>query len=142
MLELSSPINLDFILPAMDPLGREQVEGKLRFLPDRCELHWALSANVFRGGKGEHAVIVLPYGEIQEVALQRRWLRATRMSFRVNNPVLVREVPGIVMGHMTFEIDKRSQVEVKRLQAYIDFKRSLFLFQQTDAYLQDLTTED
>ncbi len=138
MLELDQPINLEFTIPASDPLGREQVEGKLRFQPEGCELHWALSANVFRGGKGEHQIVKLPYGEIDEVNLVKKWLRPTRISFHVSNPELIKEIPGVVMGNLTFEIEKRSTKDLERLRDYIDFKQSLFLFEKNDAYLKGL----
>lgn len=138
MLDLSEAISLDFRIPATDPLGREEVVGKIRFLPDTCELHWRLSANVFRGGKGEHQVIEVPYGEIERVELKKQWFRPVKISFHVNDPSLVKEIPSIVMGNLTFEIDKRSAKELKRLQNYIDFKQSLFIFDRTERYLDEL----
>jgi len=138
MLELDQPINLEFTIPATDPLGREEVAGKLRFLPDKCELHWSLSANVFRGGKGEHKIIELPYNEIDEVELKKKWLRPTRISFHVSNPELIKEIPGVVMGNLSFEIKKRSTKDLERLKDFIDFKQSLFLFERNDAYLKSL----
>ena len=141
MLELYQPINLEFMIPATDPLGREQVEGKLRFLPRRCELHWALSSNVFRGGKGEHQVIEIPYGQIDEVELIKKWFRPTKISFHVSNPELVKDIPGVVMGNLSFEIEKRSLKDLERLKSFIDFKQSLFLFEQNDAYLDEIKGE-
>ena len=138
MLNLDQPINLEFVIPAADPLGREEVAGKLRFLPQGCELHWALTANVFRGGKGEHQVIHLPYNEIDEVELQKKWLRPTKISFHVSNPELIKDIPGVVMGNLTFEIEKRSKEDLERLKSFIDFKQSLFLFEQNDAYLKEM----
>jgi len=138
MLDLDQPINLKFTIAAADPLGREQVEGKLRFLPSMCELHWALSANVFRGGKGEHQVIEIPYGQIDEVDIVKKWFRPMKISFHVSNPELVKDIPNVVMGNLTFEIDKRSTDDLERLKSFIDFKQSLFLFERNDNYLEGL----
>ncbi len=138
MLDLDEAINLAFTIPASDPLGRESVVGKLRFLPKTCELHWRLGDNVFRGGKGEHQVIEISYNEIDDVVLVKKWLRPTKISFHVSNPELVKEVPSVVMGNLTFEIDKKSTKDLERLKSYIDFKRSLFLFEKNDAYLKEL----
>src|SRR5690606_11778682 len=57
----SEPISLWFYVPASDPLGREEVHGKVRFLPDLVELHWRMKGNVFRGADGGMARIELPY---------------------------------------------------------------------------------
>jgi len=120
----------------------KQVEGKLRFLPDICELHWSLSANVFRGGKGDHNVVEIPYSKIDEVELRKKWLRPTQINFHVSNPELVKEIPGIVMGNLSFEIEKRSTKDLERLKSFIDFKQSLFLFERNDAYLKELREDN
>lgn len=138
MLDLDEAISLAFTIPATDPLGREEVIGKLRFLPKTVELHWSLGDNVFRGGKGEHHVLEIPYKEIDDVELEKKWLRASKISFHVGNPALIKDVPSVVMGNLTFEIDKKSAKDLERLKSYIDFKQSLFLFEQTDSYLQEL----
>ena len=138
MLDLNEAINLGFRIPATDPLGREEVVGKMRFLPEICELHWRLATNVFRGGKGEHQVIKLPYGEIDDVELEKKWLRPARISFHVSDPELLKEIPSVEMGKLTFEIEKKSAKDLERLKSYIDFKQSLFLFEKTNSYIQEL----
>jgi len=45
------------------------VVGKLRFLPENLEVHWRLQGNVFTGGKGEMATIVVPYNQIEHIEL-------------------------------------------------------------------------
>jgi len=67
------PVNIHFRIPAADPLGREEVLGKLRFLPDHVGLSWRMKGNVFKGGKGEMINIDLPYGEIEHVELVKKW---------------------------------------------------------------------
>ena len=139
MLDLDKAINLSFRIPAKDPLGREEVLGKLRFLPKECELNWQMAGNVFTGGKSEMKVITIPYGEIEEVEVKKKWLRPALISFHINDPSLVKEIPGVDMGNLIFEIDKKSSKDLDRLQGFIDFKRSLFLFESTDSYLKEIS---
>jgi hypothetical protein len=132
----SEPISLWFFLPATDPLGREEVHGKLRFLADHVELHWRVKGNVFRGADDGMALIQLPYGEIEHVELIKRWWRLARIVLRIGNPALVSAIPGVLMGKMELHIDSRSRDEAKRLAGLIDFRRSIFLLDEQTRRLQ------
>lgn len=126
----SEPISLWFFLPATDPLGREEVHGKLRFLADHVELHWRMKGNVFRTGEAEMSLVELPYGEIEHVELVKRWWRVRRIVLRVGNPALVADIPGVSMGKMELHVDDRSRQEAGRLTSLIDFRRSIFLLDE------------
>lgn len=129
------PVHIQFHIPAQDPLGREEVLGKVRFLPEHVEINWRLKGNVFVGGKGEMHVITVPYGEIEHVELVRKWWRLRRIVLRISDPSLVEEIPGVELGKMTLEIDKRSREEAQKLESLIDFKRSIFLLDEYDQRL-------
>jgi hypothetical protein len=135
MLE-SEPISLWFFIPATDPLGREEVHGKLRFLADHVELHWRMKGNVFRGGEDEMVRIDLPYGEIEHVELVKRWWRIRSIILRIGDPALVGAIPGVSMGKMELQIDARSREEVGKLASLIDFRRSIFLLDEQTRRLQ------
>lgn len=132
------PVSIHFSIPATDPLGREAVLGKLRFLPELVVLSWRLKGNVFRGGKGEMIKIELPYGEIEHVELVKKWFRIRRIVLRVANPERVAEIPGVDMGKMVLEIDQRSRGEAKKLASLIDFKRSIFLLEEHEDRLRSM----
>lgn len=121
------PISIQFSIPASDHLGRNEVEGKVRFLPDSVELDWRLKGNVFRGGQQEVQTISLPYAEIEHVELVKRWWRIRSIILRIGDPSLVKDIPGVEMGKMTLEIDDHSREESRKLASLIDFKRSIFL---------------
>lgn len=133
---LSDPVNINFHIPATDPLGREHILGKLRFLPERVELSWRLKGNVFNGGKSPLETILLPYGEIEHVELVRKWWKIRRLIFRVSDPQLIACIPAANMGKLTVEIDARSREEAKKLTSLIDFKRSIFLLDSHQQRLQ------
>jgi hypothetical protein len=135
------PVPIQFHIPARDPLGREEVFGKLRFLPAHLEINWRLKGNVFVGGKGEMNTIVVPYGEIEHVELQRKWWKLRRIVLRISNPALVEEIPGVEIGKMTLEIDERSREEAKKLEGLIDFQRSVFRLDEFEKRL-DTMRED
>lgn len=130
------PINIHFHIPAQDPLGREAVLGKLRFLPDHVALSWRMKGNVFQGGKGEMVTIDLPYGEIDHVELVKKWFRIRQLVLRIATPELVKDIPGVDMGKMVLHIDDRSREEAKKLSSLIDFKRSLFILDEHEARLK------
>ena len=129
------PVHIQFTIPAQDPLGREEVLGKVRFLPDHVEINWRLKGNVFVGGKGEMHTIDVPYGEIEHVELVKKWWKLRRIILRISDPSLVKEIPGVELGKMTLEIDKRSREEAKKLEGLIDFKRSVFLLDEHESRL-------
>lgn len=135
---LTEPVHIHFQIPATDPLGREEIMGKLRFLPDHVELSWRLKGNVFSGGKGEMKVIDLPYGEIEHVELVKKWFKVRRIIFRVSDPKLLSEIPAAEMGKLTMMIDERSREEAKKLHGLIDFKRSIFLLDEQEKRLASM----
>jgi hypothetical protein len=139
---LTDPVNITFECPAADPLGREHIIGKLRFLPDEVELSWRLKGNVFTGGKGEMSSIVLPYGEIEQVELVKRWWKIRKLIFRVSDPKLLGDIPVSEMGKLAMEIDDRSREEAKKLESLIDFKRSIFLLDAQEERLKAMREQD
>lgn len=141
MLE-TDPVSIDFSIPARDHLGREAVVGKVRFLRTQVELSWRLEGNVFTGGKGELSLIELPYGEVEQVELRKKWFRPPILVMRIDNPALVAEIPGVEMGRMELVIDERSRGEVEKLKGLIDFKRSIFLLDEQTRHLRALSGED
>jgi len=130
------PVNINFHIPATDPLGREEVLGKLRFLPEHVVLSWRLKGSVFKGGKSEITTIELPYGEIEHVQLIKKWFKVRRIILRIETPDLVKDIPGVDMGRMNLHIDERSREEAKKLAGIIDFKRSMFILDEHDKRLK------
>ena len=137
----NEPISIQFRIPATDHLGKNEVEGKIRFLAESVELDWRLKGNVFRGGQQEVETITLDYGEIEHVELKKRWWKLSQIILRISNPALVEAIPGIEMGKMTLEIDARSRDEAKKLGPFIDFKRSIFLVDQQTKRLEAMSRE-
>ncbi len=123
---LNEIVHINFSCPALDPLGRENVIGKLRFLPEHVELSWQMLGNVFTGGKSEMKTITLPYDEIEHVDLIKKWWKIRKIIFRVSDPKLLGDIPVAEMGKLTMEIDDRSREEAKKLNDLIDFQRSVF----------------
>jgi hypothetical protein len=135
------PVNIHFSIPASDPLGRQAVLGKLRFMPELVALSWRLKGNVFRGGKSEMITIDLPYGEIEHVALVKKWFRVRQIVLRIATPELVQDIPGVDMGKMTLDIDDRSREEAKKLIGLIDFKRSIFILDDHEKRLKTMRSK-
>jgi len=138
---LTDPVNINFQCQPADPLGREHVIGKLRFLPEEVELSWRLKGNVFTGGKSEMNSIILPYGEIEHVDLVKKWWKIRKLIFRVSDPKLLGEIPVAEMGKIEMEIDDRSREEAQKLEGLIDFKRSIFLLDAQEERLRSMRDE-
>lgn len=130
------PVSIEFRIPAVDPLGLEEVLGKLRFLPDHVALSWRMKGNVFKGNKGAITTIELPYGEIEHVELVRKWFRVRHIVLHIATPELVWEIPGISMGKMILHIDERSRAEARKLTGLIDYKRSVFILDEHEQRLK------
>ncbi len=135
------PVHIQFRIPAQDPLGREEVLGKICFLSDHVELNWRLKGNVFTGGKGEMQTIDIPYKEIEHAELVKRWWLIRRLILRISDPALVKAIPGVTLGKMSLEIDRRSREEAKKLNGIIDFKRSVFLLDEHEQRLAAMDDE-
>ena len=136
------PVNIHFHIPATDPLGKQEVLGKLRFLSDQVALSWRLKGSVFKGGKSEMVTIDLPYSEIEHVELVKKWFKIRRLVLRIENPELVKDIPGVEMGKMNLHIDDRSREEAKKLSSLIDFKRSMFILDEHDQRIKAIRDED
>ena len=131
----TDPVHIQFRIPALDPLGREAVLGKLRFLSDHVEITWRLKVDVIVGGKGEMRSLEIPYNEIEHVELVKKWWRLRGLVLVISDPVLVEEIPGGDLGKMTLEIDARSREDAMKLSGIIDFKRSVFLLDEQETRL-------
>lgn len=140
MLDLN-PISIQFQIPASDHLGKNEVEGKIRFMPDHVDLDWRLKGNVFRGRNEPVQNIKLPYSQIEHVELRKSWWRIRDLILRISDPSLVQEIPGVEMGKMILNIDNRSRSEAKKLHSLIDFKRSIFLLDEQNKRLDAMTQD-
>lgn len=138
MLNELEPVNLEFHIPATDPLGKEEVFGRIRFCSNECRLYWNPLQSVFRDSGNEMQCIKLSYEVIDSVKVEKKWFSAPRVCFRVSQPELVNEIPGVKLGNIKCLIDKRSLGEFKRLKRYVDFKKSLFLFEQSNTRLEEM----
>ena len=121
-MSLIDPVSIYFSIPATDHLGKNAVDGKVRFLGEHVELSWRFQGSVFRGGKGEMTTVELPYGEIESVEVVRSCFRIKQLVLRVGDPQKVKTMPEISMGKMVLDIDERSKSEAKKLKHLIDFK--------------------
>ena len=134
----TDPINLHFTIPATDHLGKKEVQGQLRFHADHIDLHWRLKGNVFTGGPSEMTLITIPYPSVAEVDLKQKWLRPSVLLLRLEDPSLVTEVPNIEVGRMLLTIDKQSKAQIDKLKNLIDFRRSMFLLDETNKRLESI----
>ncbi|MEM9080731.1 MAG: hypothetical protein AAGC74_08590 [Verrucomicrobiota bacterium] len=131
------PINIHFSIPPRDHLGREEVDGHLRFHADHIDLHWRVKGNVFTG-RNEMELIEIPYSAVERVEFKKRWFLPPILTLRLEDPSLTAAIPGVDAGKMILRIDPQSKEDVKKLDNLIDFRRSMFLLDETNKRLQNL----
>ncbi len=135
------PINIHFTIPASDPLGKNEVLGKLRFLSESVILSWRLKGSVFRGGKNEMQTIELSYLDIEHVELVKKWFKIRSIILRIGDPSRVKEIPGVDMGKMVLQIDARSREESKKLLSHIDYQKSIFILDDHESRMKGMRSE-
>lgn len=134
----TDPISIQFDIPATDHLGKDHVEGKVRFMADEVEIDWRVRGNVFRGGNAQVETVKMPYTQIEHVELRKKWWKIRDIVLRIADPSLVEKIPGVEMGKMVLVIDKRSREEAEKLESLIDYKRSIFILDEQTKRLDDL----
>jgi hypothetical protein len=134
----TDPISIQFEIPATDHLGRDHVEGKIRFMADEVEIGWRIRGNVFRGRNADVEMITMPYGQIEHVELRKKWWKIRDIILRIADPSLVAMIPGVEMGKMILQIDQRSRAEAEKLESLIDYKRSIFILDEQTKRLEKL----
>jgi len=134
----TDPISIQFDIPATDHLGKNHVEGKVRFMADEVEIDWRVRGNVFRGGNAQVRTVKMPYSQIEHVELRKKWWKIRDIVLRIVDPSLVEEIPGVEMGKMVLLIDKRSREEAEKLESLIDYKRSIFILDEQTKRLDNL----
>jgi hypothetical protein len=134
----TDPISIQFEIPATDHLGRDHVEGKIRFMADEVEIGWRIRGNVFRGRNADVEMITMPYGQIEHVELRKKWWKIRDIILRIADPSLVAMIPGVEMGKMILQIDQRSREEAEKLESLIDYKRSIFILDEQTKRLEKL----
>jgi hypothetical protein len=70
------------------------------------------------------------------VELVKKWWSIRGIVLRLGNPTLVAAIPGAEMGKMVVIIDERSALDAKKLSSIIDFRRSIFLLDDTSRRLK------
>ncbi len=87
------------------------------------------------------ALVEIPYAAVAEVDMKRRWFRPAQLTLRLEDPVLVAEIPGTEVGRMTLLIDAKSREAVNKLHDLIDYRRSLFLLDETNKRLDAMRSD-
>jgi hypothetical protein len=138
----NEPISLPFTIPARDHLGREEVEGILRFQPETVDFHWRLKGNVFVGSDNEMQRIEIPYHAVKEVKVKKPWFRAPELTLQLEDPTPVAKVPNVEVGRLVLILNKDSKVETEKLNNFIDYRRSVFLLDETNKRLGAMRDSD
>lgn len=86
-------------------------------------------------------LIEVPYSTVAEVSMKRRWFRPAELTLRLENPQLVAEIPGTEVGRMTLLIEPKFKEAVNKVHDLIDYRRSIFLLDETNKRLESMRKE-
>ncbi len=116
---------INFEIPARDSLGKEAVQGKLRGTQERVFFHWRLKDRTFRRSAEDMKTVEIPYTDVESVEFKAVFgFIKPRLIFRVADPRLLAEVPGVAVGEAELLLDKRSKALAKKFIKLVEFKKA------------------
>ena len=121
-------LSIYFDNPATDPLGYEQVEGKLVCGPDQVTLSFKVKDRAFRKSKTEK--LEFPYGEVESVSYKSHFFGPKILTLRTRGTDKLDQFPGADVGRVRLHVTQTSRDEAKKAAEYVDY-------QQSEAYLQE-----
>ncbi|MEM7147475.1 MAG: hypothetical protein AAF591_20330, partial [Verrucomicrobiota bacterium] len=113
-------------MPASDQLGHLHVDGKLRCLEDRVVLQYKIRDRIFKKSGKELEKIEFPYSELEEVAYNPNWFRASRLVLKTRDPAILAKMPGSDLGRIDMRVTKKSKKDAAKMEKLVEFKRSEF----------------
>jgi hypothetical protein len=125
-------------IPTPDPIERDDVMAKLRLLSDDIRLHGKLRGNIFRNAANapQTQAITQPYAEIEAAELLKKWWCIRNLTLNIGKPSQMAKIPPSEIEKLTLLIDKRSATDAKKLSTSIDFRRSIFLLDESTRRLK------
>ncbi len=115
-------LSISFENPATDPLGYNQVAGKLYCGRDEVALHYKVKDRAFR--KNESVTVRFTYAEVELIRLMARWFRPRIIVFQTRSPDKLDGFPGSIAGRVELQVIPASVREAGKVADLIRFKQS------------------
>lgn len=125
---MQDELSVYFENPSTDPLGYNQVEGKLYCGRDVLQLQYKQKDRAFK--KSAPVVIEFGYGEVYEVKYVSRWFRPELLIFKTRSPEKLKDFPGAKVGKVQLNVTKSARKDAQRAQVFIEYR-------QSEAYLKE-----
>ncbi len=132
-------LSISFENPATDPLGHNEVEGKLYCGRDAVELQFKAKDRSFR--KGESIVVPFDYAEVEKVDYISRWFRPKRLVFQTRSPDKLAGFPGASVGRVELHVVASSRRDAAKVADLIRFKQSEAFVAESESRLGRLRSE-
>jgi|GEM_PF-474621 len=132
-------LSVYFKNPATDPLGYNQVEGKLYCGRDEVQLQFKQKDSAFK--KISPVVIEFAYSEIYDVEYVSKWLRPKILLFKTRSPEKLKDFPGAEVGRVQLRVIRAAREDARRAQVFIEYRQSEAYLRDSDARWSDLRDE-
>ena len=121
-------LSIYFENPATDPLGHEEVEGKLTCHRDGVTLRFKQRDRAFR--KNDAHVIEFAYSEVEAIEYSAKFFGPKTLTFRARETDKLKDFPGAEVSSVVLHVVKASREEAARAADFIDYR-------QSEAYLEE-----
>ncbi len=132
-------LSVYFENPSTDPLGYNQVEGKLYCGRDNLQLQYKQKDRAFR--KNSPVVIEFGYAEVYEVEYVSRWFRPKLLIFKTRSPEKLKQFPGAKVGKVRLHVTKAAREDARRAQVFIEYRQSEAYLRESDTRLSESRDE-
>ena len=132
---MRNELSIYFENPATDPLGYEQVEGKLVCNRDGIRLRFKQKDRAFR--KSDPLVIELTYSEVEAVTYSSKWFGPKLLTLRTRDTDKLKDFPGAEVSKVSLHVLKTSRSEATRAEDFVEYHQSEVLLREQDDRLSE-----
>ena len=129
--------SVEFRLPAMDALGRLDVDGKLRFADGTLYVHWKRRDRTFTRTTNKLATAEVGLGGIAGCELDKGWFSST-LRLEIKDPRVLEELPGAEMGKLEVKLERSQREPAEKLVSVLEYELSQWKAEESKRRLEQL----
>jgi len=115
--------SIEFHLPAMDALGRLDLDGKVRFSEGVVYVHWKRRNRTFTRTQNKLETAEIGLGDVEGCSVDKGWF-STAFHLDVKDPRLLDAMPGVEMGKLSVKLEKSQRKAAEKLVSVLEFELS------------------
>ena len=122
-MPIDEEASVEFHIPANDALGRQNVDGKVRFADKQLFVHWKLRNRTFTRTQNKLETVELSVGDVEDLRLEKGWF-STTLYLEIKDPRLLDEMPGVDMGKVAIKLPRSARSEAAKLISVFEFEHA------------------